>query len=195
MIFLHTGICSLRELHLTDVDNYSINLVGLGIEISYPPLLSTILVELNPNKVTWFNDYGLPVTAVTIDMDDERFWYLPPDRVAHDLNIFLRGFEHLPDSVCDISFDFDAGATDGPADCDSRLREWDDWDQVLINRYQRGLLNRVWFQMYDSDDVLGWTLRPLSDRTPDLSILDRVRKFLTQSDKAGIIEVDYSRYF
>ncbi|KAE9382784.1 hypothetical protein BT96DRAFT_930162 [Gymnopus androsaceus JB14] len=236
MICLHTGISywtalvlpsSLRVLHLTNVNDYGVYLVGLGIEISYPPMLSTILVDLNMNMVRWTNiDHGLarlwrslgPVTTITIDMDDgQRFWKTTDHVPQVDLNRFLHGFKlphleiccsqsprlanifalliaSLPDSACDISFDFDAGATDGPADCDSHLEDWDDWDQVLIKRYERGLLNRVWFRC--TTRMMSWDgPSSSSDRTPDHSILDRVRKLLPQSDNAGIIDVDYSRRF
>ncbi|KAE9399969.1 hypothetical protein BT96DRAFT_672435 [Gymnopus androsaceus JB14] len=181
-------------------------------------MLSTILVDLNLSMVAWSNiDHGLarlwrslrPVTAITIDMDDECFWYLPPGFVAQDLDKLLRGFKlphlefrcsqspalanifaifipNLPDPVCDISFELDAGPWP--------YEGWDDWDRVLIKRYERGLLNRVWFRC--TSRMMSWDgSSSSSDRTPDRSILDRVRKLLPQSDKAGIIEVDHSRRF
>ncbi|KAE9399967.1 hypothetical protein BT96DRAFT_672267 [Gymnopus androsaceus JB14] len=228
----HTALVlpnSLKELHLTHMDNNGVYAVGLGIETSYPPALSTILVDLNFKMGVHainFQEHGLarlwrslrPVTAVTIDMDDgQRFWKTTDHVLRVVLNILLRGFKQpqlkfhcsqspalanlfalfissLPDPVRDIYIVFNAGATDGPADQNSSLRDWDVLDQRLIHRYKRGALNRVWFRCMTR--MITWDHpSSSSDRTPDHSILDRARKLLPQSDKAGIIEVDHSRRF
>ncbi|KAE9406261.1 hypothetical protein BT96DRAFT_1015032 [Gymnopus androsaceus JB14] len=205
---------SLRELHITKMDG-----AGLWIlEISYPPILGTLLVDFD---LTSRHGPGLwrslkPGTAVAIDVNTGLVpnWVMT-NTILQVMSVFLRGFNlpyftlccsqspslakffrlfirSLPYSVRDISIDFNAGATDGPVDQDSSLRDWDALDQTLIQRYEGRSLNRVWFRC--TTRMVSWD-GPSSAHWHDRSILDRVRKLLPQADKMGIIDVDHGRRF
>lgn len=73
----------LRELHLTKTDRGAIEIVGLGMEISYPPKLHTVLVDLDinfdtsPMPLSNFGSQGLwrwlkPGTMIVIDVGEGR---------------------------------------------------------------------------------------------------------------------------
>lgn len=112
-------------------------------------------------------------------------------------------FKHLilyfPDSVCEISIDFNADAADGPVDPVSNLADWAELDLALMKRCQRGLLKRIWIRCTSRTHPLAHS--SLSKPTfnfgavVDRTILDRIRTLLPETEEAGILEVDSDRLF
>ncbi|KAE9397416.1 hypothetical protein BT96DRAFT_921493 [Gymnopus androsaceus JB14] len=189
--------------------------VKQGLGILYPPMLSTVFLgfqskyDASGNKLLRMLR---PDTRVVLNVGDGRFCEtFTPDMIAftHGLRaskltldgsegpfiiIFIAHFvSHLPESVCEISIDFDAG-TPSAVDLVSFREDWTQLDGALTKRYQLGLLKsfgvRCTSRTHRSNGQSFLAGDPI-DRT----ILDDVQTLLPLSDAAGILKVDHAALY
>ena len=126
---------------------------------------------------------GLRVSKLTLDGSEGPFIIT---FIAHFIS-------HLPESVCDISIDFDAGIPSA-VDLVSFREDWAQLDGALTKRYRLGLLKsfgvRCTSRTHRSNGRLFLAGDPI-DRT----ILDDVQTLLPLSDAAGILKVDHAALY
>ena len=126
---------------------------------------------------------GLKVSQLTLD----------GSRGPFIISLIVHFASHLPESVREISIDFDAGKPSA-VDLVSLRDDWARLDGASTKRYQLGLLKsfgvRCTSRTHRSN---GWSFHRGSpiDRT----ILDHVRTLLPLSDAAGILMVDYAALY
>ncbi|KAE9395540.1 hypothetical protein BT96DRAFT_922748, partial [Gymnopus androsaceus JB14] len=189
--------------------------VEQGLGISYPPMLSTVFLGFETR-------YDAPERRLLrvlrsdtrIVLDVGNGWYgenLTPVMTAFTQGLrvsklTLNGFggtfiiafiahfvSHLPQSVCEISIDFDAGRL-GAVDLVSLREDWAQLDGALTQRYQLGLLKSFGVRCTGRthrSDVWSFHRGSSIDRT----ILDHVRTLLPLSDAAGILMVDHAALY
>ncbi|KAE9409727.1 hypothetical protein BT96DRAFT_913231 [Gymnopus androsaceus JB14] len=105
---------------------------------------------------------------------------------------FAHFIPKLPATILEICIDFNACASDGPPDHpEADPRNWTKLDGALMRRYELGLLKCLTFRC-TTRMISGRGYSNSSGPTVDRMILDRVRSLLPISERAGILDVDYT---
>ncbi|KAE9397418.1 hypothetical protein BT96DRAFT_921495 [Gymnopus androsaceus JB14] len=205
---------SLRTLYLGG----NASAVEQGLGILYPPMLSAVFLGFEETRYNASEHRLLgvlrPDTRVVLDLGDGNYGKIfIPAMMAfiQDLKVsqltlegsggpFISLIAHiasyLPESVREISIDFDAGGFCNTAEFDlvSKREDWAQLDRALTKRYELGSLKsfgvRCTSRMHRSYGWLFYGGSPI-DRT----ILDHVRTLLPLSDAAGILKVDHAALY
>ncbi|KAE9383111.1 hypothetical protein BT96DRAFT_930017, partial [Gymnopus androsaceus JB14] len=192
--------------------------VEQGLGISYPPMLSTVFLDYQPE----FDASGnrllrvlRPDTRVVLNVgnggDGKIFppvlmafiqglkvsqLILDVSRGPFIISLIVHIASYLPESVREISIDFDAGVFCNTAEFDlvSKREDWAQLDRALKKRYEPlGSLKSFGVRCTSRTNRYGWLF--YGGSPIDRTILDDVRTLLPLSDAAGILKVDHAAFY